>query len=108
MLSGSYKFPAPSCPLVRTAIFGHADREILEIENAQRQDHRGATVARIFRMLHRGCGLGADEAPSIPRGAPIPTFTSCGGELLILGFGALRRRPRSEPARVGGEFRALG
>src|SRR5262245_19478049 len=34
----------------------HADREILEIENAQRQDHRTATVARIARMLHRGNG----------------------------------------------------
>src|SRR5439155_3286779 len=46
---------------------GHADREILEIENAQLQDHQTATVARISRMLHRGDRCAS--APRIPRGA---------------------------------------
>src|SRR5262249_1071460 len=52
----------------------------------------GANVARISRTLHPGHAF----------------VTSCRGELLVLGLGALECRPRDEAVGIGGELWALG
>src|SRR5438874_2437933 len=40
--------------------------------------------------------------------SPTPTFTSCGGELLVPDFGAVRRRARGEAGGIGDDRRRLG
>src|SRR5215813_8668437 len=52
--SVTYKAPAVSRGVLRRLGFGHAHREVLEIENAQRQDHRTLSVAPISSPLHLG------------------------------------------------------
>ena len=45
-----YKVPAASSEASRLTELGHADREIFEVENAQRQDHLDASVAGMRRQ----------------------------------------------------------